>query len=98
MGHKSKWIFKPIPQLVIHEIDNFENMFLNITHNLDNITFNKFHIIKQLMVKDGGCKMIMLKLSDWVQFIAFTQEWSNIVNHGHLEKIIDNQYFELTTK
>jgi len=37
------------------------------------------------MVKDGGCKMILLKFSDWVQFIAFTQEWSNIVNHGHLE-------------
>jgi hypothetical protein len=60
-------------------------MFFNITHNLDNINFNKFHIFKELMVKDGGCKMILLKFSDWVQFIAFTQEWSNIVNHGHLE-------------
>ncbi len=53
--------FQTIPQLIIHEIDNFENMFFNITHNLDNITFNKFHIFKELMVKDGGCKNNFVK-------------------------------------
>jgi hypothetical protein len=73
-------------------------MFFNITHNLDNINLSKFDIFKELMVKDGGCRKILLKLSDWVQFIAFTQEWSDIVNHGHLEKKFDNQYFVLTTK
>jgi len=50
------------------------------------------------MVKDGGCNFFLLKLNDWVQFIAFMQEWSNIMNHGHLGKKFDNQYFELTTK
>jgi len=89
---------QPIPQLVLHEIDNFENMFFNITHNLDNINLNKFHIFKEHMVKDGGCNFFWLKLNDWVQFITFMQEWSNIMNHGQLEKKIDNQYFELTTK
>jgi hypothetical protein len=47
------------------------------------------------MVKDGGCNFFLLKLNDWVQFIAFMQEWSNIMNHGQK---FDNQYFELTTK
>jgi hypothetical protein len=73
---------QPIPQLVLHEIDNFENMFFNITHNLDNINLSKFHIFKELMVKDGGCNFFWLKLNDWVQFITFMQEWSNIMNHG----------------
>jgi hypothetical protein len=50
------------------------------------------------MVKDGGCNFFWLKLNDWVQFITFMQEWSNIMNHGQLEKKFDNQYFELTTK
>jgi hypothetical protein len=79
---------QPIPQLVLHETDNFENMFFNITHNLDNINLNKFHIFRELMVKDGGFIYFLLKLNDWVQFIVFMQEWSNIMNHGHLEKNI----------
>jgi hypothetical protein len=52
---------QPIPQFVIHEIENFENMFFNITHNLDNINLNKFHIFRELMVKDGGCKFFFAK-------------------------------------
>jgi hypothetical protein len=56
---------QPIPQLALHEIDNFENKFLfNITHNLDHSNLNKFHIFKELMVKDGGCNFFLLKLSD----------------------------------
>ncbi len=62
---------QPIPQLVFHEIDNFENMFLfDITHNLDNNNLSKFHIFRELMVKDGGCKFFLLKLCDWVKFIV----------------------------
>ncbi len=77
---------QPIPQLVLHEIDNFENTFFNITHNLDNINLSKLDIFRKLMVKDGGCNFFWLKFNDWVQFIAFMQEWSNIMNHGQLEK------------
>jgi hypothetical protein len=58
----------------------------NKAQNLDNSNLNKFHIIRELMGKDGKHKKIPPKPIKWVQLIVFTQYWFNIINHGHIEE------------
>jgi hypothetical protein len=91
---------QPIPQLVVHETNNVECVFVfNKAQNLDNNNINKFHIFKELMGKDGIYRKFSPKPMNCVQLIVFTQYWFSIMNHGHIEEFFfGNQDFELTTK
>jgi len=42
---------QPIPQLVLHKTDNFENMFFNITHNWIILILASFIYLESLWLK-----------------------------------------------
>jgi len=76
-----------ILQVVLNEVDNIKCSFIfNITKNLDDSKLSQL-CFKSLWLRMGDEKDFAPKPCKWNQFIFFSQNYSKVIQHGHLEKI-----------